>query len=144
MSNLKKRVLFLYVHNSDRSQMAESFLNKLGADKYFAESAGIEAGTLNQVVVKVMKEIGYDLSTNRTKTVFEIHKTGKEFDYIITLCDPEAAEKCPIFPGKITQLHWGFNDPSAIIGSESEIIIKTREIRDQIKKKIEEFILNGG
>lgn len=135
-----KRILFICVHNSARSQMAEAFLNDLGQNKFFAESAGIEPGTLNQIVVKVMKEIGYDISKNKTKSVFDIHKTGKTYDYVITVCDPEAAEKCPIFPGKVNLLHWIFKDPSGFKGTELEKSDFTRKIRDEIKAKIEKFI----
>ena len=135
-----KRVLFICVHNSARSQMAEAFLNRLGMNKFIAESAGIEPGALNQIVVKVMKEIGYDLSQNKTKSVFDIHKSGKTYDYVITVCDPEAAERCPIFPGKVKLLHWEFKDPSSFDGKELEKIYLTRKVRDQIKTKIEEFI----
>lgn len=135
-----KRVLFICVHNSARSQMAEAFLNHLGKNEFTAESAGIEPGTLNQIVVKVMKEVGYDISQNKTKSVFDIHKSGKTYDYVVTVCDPEAAEKCPIFPGKVNRLHWSFKDPSGFDGKELEKIILTRKIRDEIKIKIDEFI----
>ena len=143
MSDIKNRVLFLCIHNSARSQMAESFLNHLGEDKYYAESAGIEAGSLNQIVVKVMMDVGYDLSKNKTKSVYDIYKTGKTYDYIITLCDQEAAERCPLFPGKVKHLHRGFKDPSSLNGSKADIIAETIKIRDQIKSKIENFIING-
>lgn len=135
-----KKVLFICIHNSARSQMAEAFLNQLGKNKFIAESAGIEPGVLNQRVVKVMKEIGYDLSKNKTKSVFDIHKSGKTYDYVITVCDPEAAEKCPIFPGKVNRIHWGFKDPSNFKGTDIEKLEFTRKIRDEIKVKIEEFI----
>ncbi len=134
------RVLFICVHNSARSQMSEAFLNKLGKGKFFSESAGIEPGSLNQTVVKVMAEIGYDISGNKTKSVFDIHKQGKIYDYVITVCDTEAAEKCPIFPGKVNRLHWEFKDPSGFNGTEAEKIEFTRKVRDQIKVKIEEFL----
>jgi arsenate reductase len=134
-----KRVLFICIHNSARSQMAEAFLNRLGQNKFIAESAGIEPGTLNQIVIKVMKEIGYDLSKNKTKSVFDIHKSGKSYDYVITVCDPESAERCPIFPGKVNRLHWSFKDPSGFTGTELEKLNFTRKIRDEIKTKIEEF-----
>ncbi|MBN2547053.1 MAG: arsenate reductase ArsC [Spirochaetes bacterium] len=134
------KVLFICVHNSARSQMAEAFLNRVGEGKFFTESAGIEPGVLNQTVVKVMAEIGYDLSKNKTKSVFDIHKSGRTYDYVITVCDPEAAEKCPVFPGKVNRLHWEFRDPSSFKGTELEKLEFTRKVRDQIKEKIEEFV----
>ena len=138
----KIKVLFICIHNSARSQMAEAFLNKLGNDKFVAESAGIEPGVLNQRVVKVMLDLGYDISNNKTKSVFDIHASGKSYDYVVTVCDPEAAEKCPVFPGKVKREHWGFRDPSSAKGSEEEILELTRVVRDEIKSKVEEFIRN--
>ncbi len=138
----KKRVLFVCVHNSARSQMAEAFLNTLGKDYFVAESAGIEPGVLNPLVVKVMQEEGIDVSDNRTKGVFELFKQGKTYDYVITVCDPEAGERCPIFPGKVKRLHWFFEDPSSFTGTEEEKLEKIRIIRDKIKETIKKFILN--
>ncbi|MCX7882356.1 MAG: arsenate reductase ArsC [Brevinematales bacterium] len=136
----KKRVLFVCIHNSARSQMAEAFLNRLGGDFFEAESAGLEPGKLNPFVVEVMKEIGYDLSQNKTKSVFDLYKAGKMYDYVITVCDPEAAERCPIFPGKGERLHWGFRDPSSFQGTEEEKKVFTRQVRDEIRKTVEEFV----
>lgn len=138
--NEKIKVLFVCVHNSARSQMAETFLNHLGKDYFIAESAGLEPGILNPIVVEVMKEIGYDISNNKTKSVFEIFKQGKTFNFVITVCDSQAAEKCPIFPGNVKRLHWNFKDPSTIQGSKEEKLEFTRKIRDEIKEKIIEFI----
>ncbi len=82
-----------------------------------------------------MAEMGYDISGNKTKSVFEILKSGKTYDYVITVCDPEAAEKCPVFPGKAKRLHWEFQDPSSFKGSEEEKLNFTRKVRDEIKQK---------
>ncbi|HOJ62956.1 MAG TPA: arsenate reductase ArsC [Spirochaetota bacterium] len=136
----KKRVLFVCVHNSARSQMAEAFLNHLGYEKFYAESAGIEPGNLNPYVVEVMKEISIDISNNKTKSVFQLLKEGRMYDYVITVCDKNAAEKCPIFPGKTVRFNWSFEDPSKFEGTKEEILEKTRSVRDAIKRKIEEFI----
>lgn len=95
----KKRVLFVCVHNSARSQMAEAFLNNLGGDRFEAVSAGLEPGTLNPLVVEVMKEAGIDISQNRTKSVFDLFKKGELFSYVITVCDEASAQRCPVFPG---------------------------------------------
>jgi len=136
----KKRVLFVCIHNSARSQMAEAFLNHMGGEYFEAESAGLEPGTLNPFVVKVMAEIGYDLSKNKTKSVFDMYKAGKTYDYVITVCDPEAAERCPIFPGKVERLHWGFRDPSSFQGTDEEKLAFTRQVRDEIQRAVESFV----
>jgi arsenate reductase len=139
----KERVLFVCVHNSARSQMAEAYLNHFAGDRFFAESAGIEPGILNPYVIKVMKEDGIDISRNKTKSVFDFYKQGKLYSYVITVCEQEAAEKCPIFPGGGKRLHWSFPDPSKFTGSEEEILDKVRKVRDEIKEKIKEFINKG-
>ena len=134
------KVLFVCIHNSARSQMAEAFLNKYGSGKYIAESAGIEPGKLNPVVVEAMKEDGIDISQNKTKSVFDFYKQGKIFNYVVTVCDPEAAEKCPLFVGVTQRLHWGFRDPHSLQGSNEEKLAGTIKIRDEIKAKIQEWI----
>ena len=139
---VKYRVLFLCVHNSARSQMAEAFLLKYGGDKFEVMSAGLEPGNLNQNVVKVMNEIGIDISQNKTKSAFELYKQGYHFSYVIAVCYAEAAEKCPIFPGVTKRLYWPFPDPSAFNGAEEEVLERTRSVRDSIKNKIIEFVSN--
>ena len=136
----KVKVLFVCVHNSARSQMAEAFLNKLGNGKYIAESAGLEPGVLNPVVVNAMKENGFDLSNNKTKSVFEFFKQGKRFEYVVTVCDEANSERCPIFPSAKKTLHWSFKDPSAIKGTYEEKLAETRIIRDEIKRRLEKWI----
>ena len=135
-----KKILFVCIHNSARSQMAEAFLNKLSAGKYFAESAGIESGKLNPIVVEVMKEEGIDISANKTKTVDEILAQKKQFNFVITVCDDASAERCPFFPGNGKKLHWSFPDPSSFSGNENEKIAFTRKVRDSIKQKVSEFL----
>jgi arsenate reductase len=134
---MKKKVLFVCIHNSARSQMAEAFLNQICGDEFEAHSAGIEPGKLNPTVVEVMQEVGIDISGNQTKSVAVMLKSSKLFAYIITVCDETSAERCPIFPGVTTRLHWGFPDPSSFQGAEK--LAKTREVRDAIKKKIEQW-----
>ncbi len=134
---MKQRVLFVCIHNSARSQMAEAFLNQLCGDEFEAQSAGLEPGKLNPVVVEAMKEIGIDISRNQTKTVFDMVKSGKLFQYVITVCDEASAERCPIFPGVTSRLHWSFPDPSGFPGTHTEKLARTREVRDAIKAKIE-------
>lgn len=134
----KIKVLFVCIHNSARSQMAEAFLNVLGKGKFEAESAGLEPGVLNPTVVEVMKEIGIDISKNQTKSVFDFYKAGKRYDYVFTVCDEANGEKCPIFPGTLKTIHIGFPDPSSLVGDNK--LEQTRKIRDEIKTKIQEFV----
>jgi arsenate reductase len=136
----KIKVLFVCVHNSARSQMAEAYLNKFGGDNFISESAGLEAGILNPNVVEVMKEDGIDISKNKTKIVFDLFKEGRFYSYVIPVCDKEAAERCPIFPGANHNIQWSFKDPSKLDGLKEEILIETRKIRDEIKTKVIEFI----
>lgn len=137
----KKRVLFVCVHNSARSQMAEAFLNDIAGDRFEATSAGLEPGTLNPLAVEVMKEIGIDISRNKTKSVFELYKMGELFAYVVTVCDAASAEMCPLFPGLLSkQLHWSFEDPSSFGGTLEMRLARTRAVRDAIKTKIEEWV----
>ena len=134
------KVLFVCVHNSARSQMAEAYLNHFGEGRFEAESAGLEPGVLNPRVVEVMRESGIDISQNKTKSVFEILNLGKLFAYVVTVCDETAAEKCPVFPGVTKRLHWSFADPSSLTGTEAEKLQRTREIRDEIKKRVQAWV----
>lgn len=136
---MKKKVLFVCIHNSARSQMAEAFLNQTCGDEFEAFSAGIEPGRLNPVVVEVMREIGIDISGNQTKAVFDMYKSGRAFAYVITVCDETSAERCPIYPGVTTRLHWSFPDPSSFSGNHDDKLARTREVRDTIKAKIEQW-----
>lgn len=141
MNNLtrKVKVLFVCIHNSARSQMAEAWLNHLCGDKYQAESAGLEPGTLNPHVVKVMQEVGIDISQKQTRAVFDVIKAGTLFAYVVTVCDETSAERCPVFAGVTKRLHWSFPDPSAMTGTTEEILAKTRDIRDMIKAQIQSW-----
>jgi arsenate reductase (thioredoxin) len=134
---MKEKVLFVCIHNSARSQMAEAFLNRTCGSHFEAQSAGLEPGRLNPFVVQAMAEIGIDISGNRTKSVFDLQKMGETFQHVVAVCDSEAAEKCPVFPGAGTKLHWNFPDPSSVQGSDAEKLAKAREVRDTIKSRIE-------
>ena len=134
---MKQKVLFICVHNSARSQMAEAFLNLACPDYFEAHSAGLEPGTLNPLAVETMKEIGLDISGKKTQSVFDVFKTGQFFPYVITVCDESSADRCPIFPGVTKRLHWSFADPAALTGSREERLQGTRKIRDQIRVRIE-------
>ena len=140
MSNIMRKVLFVCVHNSARSQMAEAFLNNYGKDYFIAESAGIEPGKLNPNVVEVMREIGIDISGKETQGVFDLFRKGRTFNAVITVCDEASAEQCPIFPGVVRRIGWSFADPSAFTGTREEILRRTREVRDEIEDKVLEFV----
>ncbi len=134
------KVLFLCVHNSARSQMAEAFLAKYGKDKFEPESAGLEPGTLNPFAVRAMKEVGIDISHNATKSVFDLARSRKKYDVVVTVCSKEAAERCPIFPGRGVRLHWPFADPGSFLGSDADRLEGTRQVRDEIAAAVRDFI----
>ena len=136
---VKKKVLFICVHNSARSQMAEAWFNHLCGDEFEAESAGLEPGVLNPLVVRAMGEVGIDISRKTTRSVADALKANKLFAYVITVCDAASAEQCPVFPGVTTRLRWEFPDPSALEGTETEKLGKVREIRDSIKTQVEKL-----
>ncbi|MDQ6860858.1 MAG: arsenate reductase ArsC [Verrucomicrobiota bacterium] len=136
---MRTKVLFICIHNSARSQMAEAWLNHIGGEMFEAESAGVEPGTLNTLVVEAMREAGLDLSGKKTQAVFDVFKTGRLFGYVVTVCDETSAEQCPVFPGVATRLHWGFPDPSVLTGSHDEKLAEVRKIRDEIRRKVEEW-----
>lgn len=136
----KRRVLFVCIHNSARSQMAEAWLNTLYGDRFEAMSAGLEPGTLNSYAVRAMQEAGVDISSAATKSVFDLLQAGRRFDYVVTVCDPEAAERCPVFPGEGSRLHWPFPDPSRAQGSDAEKLEQVRAVRDAIRRQIEEWV----
>jgi arsenate reductase (thioredoxin) len=133
-------VLFICVHNSARSQMAEAFLKKIGGDDFEVESAGIEPGLLNPYVVRALEEDGIDISGKKTQSVFELFKAGRKYRYVVAVCSREAEERCPIFPGPSERLHWPFDDPSTFTGGDEEIMARVRAVRDEIREKVREFV----
>lgn len=140
MSASKHRILFVCIHNSARSQMAEAFLKKYGGDLFEAESAGLKPGTLNPNVVTVMREVGIDLSGKQTQSVFDLFRKGCQYNAVITVCDKEVAERCPIFPGVVRRIAWSFPDPSTFKGSQDDILRQTRQVRDEVEQAIKGFI----
>ncbi len=134
----KIRVLFVCVHNSARSQMAEALLKFYGKEKFEVYSAGLEPGKLNPVVVDVMKDIGIDISGNKTKSVKDF--LDRQFDYVITVCDETSGQSCPVFPGNVKRLHWSFSDPSSFIGSYKEKKVMTKKVCDEIEEKIKNWV----
>ena len=135
-----QRVMFICIHNSARSQMGEAFLRALGGENFEVHSAGIEAGTLNPLVVKAMNEVGISMEGHYSKKAQDYVDRGEVFDYVITVCDETSAERCPIFPGNHTRLHWGFPDPSALTGTEEEKLAAIRPIREEIKETITNWL----
>lgn len=133
---LKGKVLFVCVHNSARSQMAEAYLRQMAGDRVEVESAGFEPGPINPLVVEAMKEEGIDLSGKKPQSVFELFKAGKIFQHVITVCEASREEQCPIFPGVTNRLHLPFADPARLAGTYAERLEGTRRIRDEIKKAV--------
>jgi arsenate reductase len=119
--------------------MAEAWLNYTCGEFFEAQSAGLEPGTLNPPAIEVMQEVGIDISGKKTQAVFDVFKSGQLFSHVVTVCDESSAEKCPIFPGPTKRLHWSFADPSQVTGTNEEKLRQVREIRDEIRTKIEEW-----
>jgi arsenate reductase (thioredoxin) len=138
----KIRVLFLCTGNSARSQMAEALLTKMAGDRFDVFSAGLEPKDVHPMTIRALDEIGIDWSQARSKTLNEY--LGKiHFGYLITVCS-RAEEKCPIFPGMGQRLHWPFDDPAAVQGSEEQQLAAFRSVRDQIEVKIMAWLQNQG
>ena len=136
---MKAKVLFICIHNSARSQMAEVWLNYTCGDFFEAQNAGLEPGTLNPLAVEAMREVDVDISQKTTQRIFDVFKSSQLFAYVITVCGAVSAARCPIFPGYAKKLYWPFPDPSALTGSEEEKMRQVREIRDEIRQKVEEW-----
>jgi arsenate reductase len=136
---LKPNVLFICIHNSARSQMAEAWLNHLCGEFFRAESAGLEPGTLNPLVVAAMQEAGIDIAQKKTQAVSDVLTSRKLFSHVITVCDETSAERCPVLPGTAQRLHWSFRDPSALTGTPEEKMAGVRSIRDEIRASIESW-----
>ena len=134
--NEKKRVLILCTGNSARSQMAEGILRKIADDKLEVESAGVAPSKVRSEAIAAMREIGIDISGHRSKSIDEF--TGQSFDYVITVCD-NARDNCPVFPGDANRIHWSFEDPAAVEGSDQERLNAFRKIREQIRKTLNDF-----
>jgi arsenate reductase len=129
----RTKVLFLCVHNSARSQMAEGLLRSMAAGAVEVKSAGLEAGRLRPEAVTVMAELGLDISGQRSKAVEEL--AGERFDVVVTTCD-EAKEACPLFPGASEMRHWSIEDPAAVEGDEQARLLAFRSARDALWKHV--------
>ena len=136
----KIKVLFVCVHNAGRSQIAEELLRKMAGDRFEVESAGLEPGELNPVVVEALKEEGIDITGKQTKAFFDLFKKGNHYSYVITVCEESSAERCPIFPGLTQRLHWSFADPSKFEGTHEEKLAKTRKVREEIRSQIKDWL----
>ncbi|MCA9409208.1 MAG: arsenate reductase ArsC [Candidatus Omnitrophica bacterium] len=137
---MKKKVLFVCIHNSARSQMAEEMLRKLGGEDFFTESAGIEPGQLNPIVVKVLQEEGINIAGKKTQAVADLIQEKRQYDYVITVCDETSAERCPMFPGKHQRIHWSFTDPSQFVGTDEEKMEKVRVVKGEIEAKLKSWL----
>jgi arsenate reductase len=135
----KTKVLFICVHNSARSQMAEAFLNRFAGERFAAESAGLQPGVLNPLVVKALAETGIDIAAKATRSAFDLLRRGEWFGWVITVCDESQAEGCPIFPGAGRREHWSFPDPAAFTGSDDEKMSQVRALRDRISARVREW-----
>lgn len=131
------RVLILCTGNSARSQMAEGLFRQAAGDRYQVFSAGTKPSGVRPEAIAVMREIGIDISGQRSKSVDEF--LGEELDLVITVCD-NANESCPVFPGRTRRLHWPFEDPAAVVGAEEQRIAAFRAIRDRIHQRIKVFL----
>ena len=140
MKGEKVSVLFICVHNSARSQIAEEYLRQMAGDLFEVESAGLNPGELNPYVVELLAEEDIDISGKQTNSVMDLYRSGKTYAYVITVCSREAEENCPIFPGPVRRLSWPFPDPAKFEGSREEILEKTRQVRDVIREEVRQFV----
>ena len=136
----RQRVIFVCTHNSARSQMAEGMLRALGGDRYEVFSAGTEATRVRPEAIRVMGEIGIDISGHASKTLEPF--MGEPFDWLVTVCD-DAREACPTLPGVARQAHWSIEDPSAVEGSEEERLSAFRAARDELRDRLGQFLQPG-
>ena len=134
---MPERVLILCTGNSARSQIAEGLLRADGAGAFEVASAGTRPTAVKPEAVAVMREIGIDISAQRSKHVDEL--AADDFDYVITVCD-NAREECPVFPARVRRIHWGFEDPAAAEGTDEQRLAVFRRVRDEIRRKLREFV----
>lgn len=134
---MKHRILFLCTHNSCRSQMAEGLVNHFFGDRWEAWSAGTEATMVNPRAIRTMAELGIDISGHRSKTLDEF--SDDRFDWVITLCG-DANEKCPLFFGGVKREHLGFDDPSRASGTDEEIMVEFRQVRDEMRERLTSYL----
>jgi arsenate reductase len=132
----KKRLLVLCTGNSARSQMGEGLFRHIGGEPWEVHSAGTRPSLVRPEAIAVMRELEIDITGHRSKSVDEF--SGQFFDYVVTVCD-NARDNCPVFPSSATRIHWSFEDPAAVQGTEEVRLAAFRRIRDQIRARVEEF-----
>jgi arsenate reductase len=137
---IKRTVLILCTGNSARSQMAEGLLRHDAGDRFEVSSAGTHPSRVRTEAVAVMRELGIDISSQRSKSVDEF--AARAFDYVLTVCD-NAKESCPIYPGHGNRLHHSFEDPAAVQGPEEDKLAAFRRVRDQIREYLKGFPPDG-
>lgn len=140
MSKNKTDVIFICTHNSARSQMAEAFLKKFAGDHFDVYSAGFNPQPIHPYAIEVMKEIGYDISNQHPKDLWQLIKDNTFVGIAITVCNRKEEEECPTIPGVATRLYWNIEDPAAFKGTEEEKLQKFREARDQIQEDVKKFL----
>jgi len=133
---MAKKILVLCTGNSARSQMGEGLFRAEGGVNYEVFSAGTKPSSVRPEAIAVMKEIDIDISRHRSKSVSEF--SGVAMDYVVTVCD-NARDSCPVFPAGTERIHWSFEDPAAVQGSEEERLSAFRGIRDQIHERVKAF-----
>ncbi|HEY6230255.1 MAG TPA: arsenate reductase ArsC [Pyrinomonadaceae bacterium] len=136
MITQRKKVLILCTGNSARSQMAEGLLRHYGGDNFSVESAGIEPSFVRPEAIEAMRELGIDISAQRSKSIDEF--SGQSFDYVITVCD-NANQNCPAFPEATQRIHWSIPDPAAVQGDNETRLEAFRAARDELRKRLDEF-----
>jgi arsenate reductase len=134
------RVLFICLDNSARSQIAAAYLNALGAGRFKADSAGYKPKGINPLAIEVMQEEGIDISEKATNDLFNLYKEGRQFGYVINICDTAKGEECPIYPGNMNRVTWPVEDIANGKGSIEEKLDKMRKVRDEVKELVREFI----
>ncbi len=135
----KAKVLFICVHNSARSRMAEAFLNAECGDFYEAQSAGLEPGSFNPLAAEAMDELGLDIRQTPSQAVSDVLRSAAVFSHVVTVCHESEAAGCPIFPGPAQRLHWSFPDPSKVEGTHEQKLEQVREIRDAIRAQVKSW-----
>ncbi len=139
MAPTQARVLFLCTHNAARSQMAEGILRHLSAGTVDVQSAGTEPSQVHPLAVSaVQRLLGVDISGQRSKHVDEF--AGQRFDYVITLCD-SARETCPLFPGDPERIHWRFDDPAAVQGSDDDRYVAFRQVAAELERRLRQLLV---
>ncbi|MBE3130367.1 MAG: hypothetical protein IMZ54_06570 [Acidobacteria bacterium] len=136
---MKKTILFICVHNSARSQIAEGLVNALYGERFEAVSGGTMATRVHPGAIKAMAEIGIDISGHRSKSIDEFE--GRRFDYVVMVCDEKQTD-CPFFPGGKDYIHHAFDDPAACTGTDEEVLACFRRSRDEIHAWIREAFIN--